>query len=285
MSIELFQSILQGDLETAHSSPNSKRPRESLGANENIAKKNREITTDMGSTSNEDLKALIISVNENLIKKLDEVQNGLQLQLTNISQKVQEIEEKQATTSSEVEFLKDGLSQVRHDTQLALNKIEQKALELNVVGYGIPSEFSEKKDQLVEMIGKKLDIPLELKSFESINFQNNRNAPTCTYFFKFNELSTKSAFMKAVDKVRNKDIIPLEDFFPDLKSSNLAGKPIAFRNQITKVNQKILEAGKKRIEIKFVWERNGKIWLRRKEGERAVEALSVEHVNYIANSN
>lgn len=291
MSTENLNATFQGDFETTQQPQYNKRQRESLGANESPAKKTKDYTAAMNTTTNDELKDLLMKLHKDLSEKqnnfqksLDEVQKNLQQQLTMITEKIQVMEGRQVVTSTEVQQIRVELNDVKHDSRMALNKIEQNALERNVIGYGIPAVFAEKKDELVDKIGKKLQIPLDLSAFESIRAQNNKKEITCTFFFKFRELHTKTAFMSAIDKLRKKDVLIIEDIFPEYSTTNQAGKWIAFRNQITKGNQKILEAAKKRIEIKFAWERNGKIWLRRKEGERAIEALSIEHVNYTASS-
>lgn len=293
---EIFESF-QGDIEEIKSK-NTKRARESLGTEENIEKRIRDSKT---MTSTDELKELILGLKQdninireemkqntnNLMKSISNVETNLKREIENVSDRVKEIESKQENTSKELAYVHDEIEKLKEDSLHTLNKLEQKALDNNIIAFGIPSLYAEKKNELIEILNTKLDLLLTSESFESITAQNKKKENTCTYFLKVKSATTKTQIMQAIDKFRNKDVITVEDLFDNFKGTNQAGKLISFRNQITKSNQNILSVAKNAARSKklaFAWEKNGKIFIRKQEGERAVEAISINHVNYIANS-
>lgn len=287
---ELFDKILSDNNldESLSESESNKRARESLDNSLNTPKKQKSLKSEMEEANNALLKKLCDQMqisNTNIAALTSEMQQmkvNFGLQLSSLESKMEKYELQQNTTTSELATLKSDLNNIKIDSMVALNKINQKSLELNVIGFGIPAQYIEKKQELIDKLNEKTQLSLSLRSFESISAQNRKKEEFCTFFFKFNETSIKKKFMLAIDKLRThnnkKDILTLEDLFDEYRPTNKAGHTIAFRNQITTDNQKILKAAKGNKSIAHAWEKDGKIWIRRAIGERPVEALSLEQV-------
>lgn len=93
-------------------------------------------------------------------------------------------------------------------------------------------------------------------------------------------------FRLRVTKNRQNTSIKLEDIFNQYRGT-FSDLSITFKNAMTKQQKEIYGIafeGKKKGKIAHVWERDDKIWIRWKEGDRAMEASSVEIVKQLINS-
>lgn len=161
-------------------------------------------------------------------------------------------------------------------------------VECDVIAHGLLSMYANQVPTLITVLNHKLQCNLNNATLKSITALNKSpNQPTCTYKLTFHHKDHKQDFMSAVngfrlrvtEKRQNKSI-KLEDIFDQYRGT-FGGLTISFKNAMTKNQREIYSLaleGKRQGKIEHVWERDEKIWLRKKTGERAVEASSVEIV-------
>jgi hypothetical protein len=289
-------SNTQGHLKNSSS---YKRDRESPENHQSSPKKLCD-TDSPPKTSNmsqmEDIVKLIQASFEKAEKKQDELRNemnasfkviteGMQKQLDSLTARVSTIEATQCTSSDVIATLKDQIETIKCQADYNTNKMEQQQRECDVIARGLPSIYSNDLDGLVKVLNEKFNSTLSPNNVAIEAYKPRPDKYTCTYFFKFKAKHYKSDFMKAVKNFRKHDLITLEDLFDNFKGTNHAGFAIFFNNSLTKVNKELLDAAakeKKAGKLAYVWERDGKILMRKQEGDYPAEAITINQIHKYA---
>lgn len=299
MSNENFKKVTNANKFFSKQSPSSrnKRERESIDTSDSFTKKTCTIVSPLKSpTMSEfaELKAYMESAFKNAETKQEEFRKEMKLSLESLTKGIQSqldafnnrLATVEDTHASQNQSLQREISQIQSQSNYNTNKIEQQLLENDMIARGLPSMYATKLDEMTAIINDKLKSNLSNLTVQSIRALNpQQHQHTCTYFFKFKSRSFKEDFMQSVNDFRKKDIIALEDIFEIYKNTNHAGKLISFRNSLTKQTKLLLDtaaAAKRAGKIEHAWERTGSIFMRKRQGERAVEALSVDHIHQFA---
>lgn len=310
MQNEIFEEI---NLDSQHAifhpdnfnSPSRKRERESLEPQTSTLKKscNAQLTSESKKmTSIEEIKKILVDFQassktaeikqedfrKSVNASLQSIESKLQQQIDVLSGRVTAIESSQVSLSNEYEHIKSEVSYLHTQSTHHANLIEQQQVECDVIARGLPSIYSNKIDEMVTILNSKLQCNMSTETVHSIRALNRKpDRHTCTYFFKFKAKHFKNDFMEAVKKFRKKDIITLEDIFEQFGGTNHSGLQISFRNSLTKHNKTLLDAAlaaRKSNLIEHAWERDGKIYMRKRAGDKAVQALSTGHIQHFASN-
>lgn len=316
MSSENFNEINSATIENFHSqsasssSSSKKRERVSLDPSDTTNKKHCEIikssemskplTENQAKTLIENAlkdfeqrqsQTLISSLKNELMTAFDtslqNMQANMSQQLNAISDRLTALEGRNATQLDEV---RAQINVTQEQADYNTRKIQQRMLDCELVARGIPTIYANAKEDLIKILNEKLNTNLNASTLSTITSLNARpNQYTGTYFFKFKAKNFKDDFLKQVDAFRERDIIAVEDIFENFKNTNHAGHRISFRNSLTKQTKAVLDAAhraKSQNLIAHAWERDGSIFMRKNATDRAVEVLSINHIDrYAAGQN
>jgi hypothetical protein len=218
--------------------------------------------------------------------KLSSIQESIQSQLDSLSSRVTALEASEGSSSNKFNDVRREISSVQSLAIYNTNCIAQKDLENDVIARGIPTIYSTKLDDLVVILNEKLRISLSPDKLD-IQPPKSTQSHTGTYFFKFKTKLFKDDFMKAVNVFRNKDVIALEDLFQNYQRTNFAGTQVSFRNSLTKFSKSLLDAAiseRRSQRIAHAWERDGTIYMRKREGDMKVVATSIDQIREFSSS-
>jgi hypothetical protein len=213
------------------------------------------------------------------------ITEGMQKQLDSLTARMSTIEATQSTSSDVIATLKNQIDTLQCQADYNTNKMEQQKRECDIIARGLPSIYANNLDGLVNVLNEKFNSSLSPNNVAIEAYKPRPEKHTCTYFFKFKAKHHKSDFMKAVKNFRKNDLITLEDIFDNFKGTNHAGFTIFFNNSLTKVNKELLDAAakeKKAGKLAYVWEKDGRILMRKQEGDYPVEAITINQIHEFA---
>lgn len=233
------------------------------------------------------LDAILMKLN-----KLDSIEStlkGMEAKIDSLTHDLQNHKEDTANKFQrmEVELVKLRGENVRlKDLE---NKMAQEMLVKDVMCFGVPSNYHNKVDELLDSLNRYFDTNLSRATFSNIHIAQS-NKPQTTMRMKFVDQYSKRNFMLAVDAMsrdehNKRQPIVVEDIFEELKSnqSTICGRTINFTNSLTKANQNILRM-KREIKPHFFRERDGHLFLKKDTRSREVEVHSVDQVRALVTS-
>lgn len=237
---------------------------------------------------------LLISAMENLTTQIKEMKT----QLYNIETKVDRIgcdvevlKNKQEINEDRFHKIDGELTNIKHHIDASTkmhNTIEQNLCNNDVQITNVPSTYDKKQEELIMILNNFTGTNLTSKAFKRISFFNKKKLATCNVILSFHNSMDKASLMKNVKKLstdENGKRIPItiDDVFEEFKNNQLAGKQLFINNVLTKHNKEILKLKRTyKNEIKFMWEQDGRILMKRNESSRIVEATSPQHVEEYA---
>lgn len=232
---------------------------------------------------------------EELLGEMQAMRFDVNKQLTEMTSKIEHVivdvdnlKSKQIVVENNLQHLNTKISELEtttHDLESLKNIVEQEALKCDVICFGIPSSYHMKLNDIIDCINRSLSLNLDTSSFQFIRTSNNKKLAQCSMHMKFVDYTVKLKFMNTISEMsRDRDgkrhPLTVEDIFEELKDRNdpLCGKQIYFNNKLTKLNQEMLSL-KRTITPKIIlWEKDGRILMKRDEKSRVVEAKSIQHI-------
>lgn len=218
--------------------------------------------------------------------KLTSIQETFQIQLESLNTRVTALETSHGASSKDIVDIHREISSLQSQAAYNKNRNDQKDVECDVIARGIPTLYSTQLDQLASILNEKLKVNLSPQQLD-IHPPKPTRAHTGTFFLKFKAKSYKDNFMNAVRTFRNKDIIALEDLFENFRTTNQAGTEVSFRNSLTKFTKSLLDtaiAERRANKLAYAWERDGLVYMRKRDGDPKVEATSVIQIREFASS-
>lgn len=277
-------SISKGTPKKTITSPkqkDQKRARESPEFQAENNKKQKEMETSDGK-----LDYLV-----NAMKTLTNQMNNIEKKMDRIGLDIDELKSKQLVNEDRFNSIESELSVIQQDVQNTSNlrnSMEQNLLSNQMQIVNIPSSYERRNDELLMTLNNFFNTKFTKSSFKRIVFINKRKQPNCNVILNFHNSHDKAILMENVKKLSTDENgrripITIDDVFEEFKNEPLAGKQLFFNNILTKLNKEILKL--KTIykhQIKFMWEQDGRILMRRNENARVVEATSIQQVEEYA---
>lgn len=263
-------------------------PKRERSSPESINEQNKQFKSAMEDSnhSNNDLNIRIIKSLEEINNRLIKIEDNQNIFYNQIKQITDELQAHKSDTRKELDNIKRDLAESKGagtNMQKLENKINQETLKLDVTSFGIPSQYHNKPDAILQAFNNAFNTNFSRESFKFINTVS-KNTPQLTTKLRFLNYKDKIEFMRAVeDFARNSEgkrqPITVEDIFEEFKSppNALCGKLITFTNALTYQNQQIIKL-KKEVKPYILSERDGRLLLKKDARSRPIEVNSIEEV-------
>jgi len=201
----------------------------------------------------DDVKTLKTLIDD--VKEIKEVVKKYEESARRINRLEEENEEIKQTT--------DRLTMENSELRYRIEELEQYYRKSNIIIRGVPEEAGENARKTVEKIASKLDVQLEGNDIGKAHRLKSRTQPR-PIIARLNDWEKKEELTKNAKKRRpkGKDV--------GLNSS----VPIIIANDLTRETGQLLREAKgmrDRGYFKFVWEREGKILIKRNEDTLAIQ--------------
>ena len=220
--------------------------------------------------NNINLMDIYLKLNE-LQGNIEEIRNEM-LNYKNLAEKLTAENKK---ISDENKSLKTRLEYIEEN----INYNKEQHLKNNLLIYGIPRCENENTDVIIQEITKHLGVniqPGEIISTYRKALKNNPSGIPAPIIIKFNNNKIKSEIMTA----RRKKNLNTEI----LKIQNITKRPIYINEQLTQLKQNIYKNArelKKSHNCKYVWTKNGDIFIRKTDNSQIIKIKSITQINDI----
>jgi hypothetical protein len=264
-----------------------KRQRESPQDPNTTAKNQR--THNMGDTDSK-LDEIL-----NKLKKLDLIEQSniaLERKFDEFRVDMDLLKSQQQQTTQKIKSVESDMKTMKEDIRAVdnlKNRFEQQALRNDVTIFGIPSTYHLKKDELIEVLNRALNLSFTINSFKFISTFNIKQSK-CTARLSFLAYEDKYSLMKAAESLSKdsdgkRQPLTIEDIFEEFKDvAPHAGQLIFFTNSLTKHTNNLLKL-KSQVKPMMLYERDGKIMIKQNKEARAVEVWSKEEILNFSKNN
>jgi hypothetical protein len=274
---------------------------------ENQNHNNNNINTPKRARSSPEVKTVNIKKHKQTMADQASM-NSIQQSLAHIQSQLSEIKSGQTSLEEKIGALSSDMQTHKIETKTQLqnmqsqidsmksqpsishsveNKFNQEMLINEVVAVGIPGNYHQKRDAIIDKLNHSLNLSLNRESFRSIFTSLQADKRLCTLRMKFVDTRDKILLMKAVDKFsRNADgkwePLVIEDMFEEIKETpnELCGRRLSFFNALTKANQDIIKM-KKTVKPYILQERDGHMFIKKTDKGRKFEIHSTDDVKIV----
>lgn len=217
--------------------------------------------------------------NDSIIMKLE--QNGktidvIEKSLDHLSSQYDELLKKTENQSRTIEELSKKTNRLEalvverdeeiQSLKLAVDNAEQYSRRNNIEIHGVEQVANENLTHIIESIAVKLDLPPPKdQSVEAVHRLHSKEGKTAPILVRFSERNTRDMWIKKRVTLRSEGIYINENLTKLLKS--------LFWSTRTRAKEK---------QYKFVWVRNGKIFVRQKEGASVIRVESEKDLSKIS---
>lgn len=217
--------------------------------------------------------------NDSIIMKLE--QNGktidvIEKSLDHLSSQYDELLKKTENQSRTIEELSKKTNRLEalvverdeeiQSLKLAVDNAEQYSRRNNIEIHGVKQVANENLTHIIESIAVKLDLPPPKdQSVEAVHRLHSKEGKTAPILVRFSERNTRDMWIKKRVTLRSEGIYINENLTKLLKS--------LFWSTRTRAKEK---------QYKFVWVRNGKIFVRQKEGASVIRVESEKDLSKIS---
>lgn len=147
-----------------------------------------------------------------------------------------------------------------------MDNAEQYSRRNNIEIHGVKQVANENLTHIIESIAVKLDLPPPKdQSVEAVHRLHSKEGKTAPILVRFSERNTRDMWIKKRVTLRSEGIYINENLTKLLKS--------LFWSTRTRAKEK---------QYKFVWVRNGKIFVRQKEGASVIRVESEKDLSKIS---
>lgn len=215
-------------------------------------------------------------------KSTDTKIDSLAADIAAINAKTSNLEVAQNELQDDFDRLREDVGKLSQEMRL----VQQAALSHSFIIHGLPQDISKEKPiDILTVIAQKLGLPIRETDLKYVALRQNNTRKTAYMTGIFHDGKLRQQLLQAGKEKRP---LIIEAFFPDLPvNSTMRGKEFSIKNQLAQSTRTFL-AEAHRINnkrFKYVWESNGKIMIRRDDGERAIEVRSTEHLINILENN
>ncbi|CAN8024435.1 unnamed protein product [Ixodes persulcatus] len=217
--------------------------------------------------------------NDSIIMKLE--QNGktidvIEKSLDHLSSQYDELLKKTENQSRTIEELSKKTNRLEalvverdeeiQSLKLAVDNAEQYSRRNNIEIHGVKQVANENLTHIIESIAVKLDLPPPKdQSVEAVHRLHSKEGKTAPILVRFSERNTRDMWIKKRVTLRSEGIYINKNLTKLLKS--------LFWSTRTRAKEK---------QYKFVWVRNGKIFVRQKEGASVIRVESEKDLSKIS---
>lgn len=171
--------------------------------------------------------------------------------------------------------------------ELRMNDLEQNANKTSLIITGLPTTPLTSFEAFNHIMGflKLQYVEGDCKRVVKINYKDGEG---CFIIVNLYDEKIRDNIMKAFrERIKSQTPLTVEKAFKIDENSKLRGKQIRIKTLLTKHNATLLEQAYtlKGKPFEFVWETDGKIFVRVKEGGRATVIRSLEQLSKLAADN
>jgi hypothetical protein len=178
---------------------------------------------------------------------------------------------------TENNLLKTHINQLENKIEI----LERRQIANDIIIDGVPERISENCTQLIQQIGKELNLKINesmINDCHRIGFNKNNESPR-KILVSFTNHQDKVNILKARQIVRNFSTKCM-GIQPDV--------PIYIRENLTSKGNKLFKEARelrKQLNFKFVWTKNGLVFLRKNETEKIIRVVSEEIIHQLRSRN
>lgn len=202
--------------------------------------------------------------------------------LDDVGTRLEKVETSLALIRSEVLSMQTAQIEITS----SINDLQQANLATNFSVTGIPHvEGKAPIDQLNHVL-LELGTKAELTDLKFLRLYKNRDEKSCRLYGRFwFEKQKAEIFGKFKNLLKQGKPMMTQSIYKLPLNSTLTGKQIRFHNELTKTNFELLKHARtlKDDPWKYVWESEGRIFVRKNDGERAINIKSVNQLRDITN--
>lgn len=215
---------------------------------------------------------------DNLIRKHEQTDSKidqLTSDLATIKEKIAKLENAQEQGEVDFGLIKQDVSEISNE----LRVVQQSALANNFVIHGLPSDLpGVKAFDAMSQLAQGLGVDVQENDLKFISIRKNQARNTSSLTGMFHDGRQRQQLF---DRAKEKRPVTVESIFPNIaQNSTLRGKEISFRSQLSASTRALLSKAHElnNNRFKYIWESNGRIMMRRIDGERAIEIRSDDHL-------
>ncbi len=218
------------------------------------------------------VEQLLAAMESRLMAALNEKHASIEAKIQNFDSKVTalltRLEKTEKALEEVTEYMKDLSARIDYRDQMDLIDCFRIT--------GLPAIDTPREDQLVIIVNvfKKVGVTVTREDLSYWNMYNNRQRTSATISGKFcNPKKREEAFSLFKIKTKNKPILFGEMCKPTNDEDKL--RVIRLRSNLTKATMNLINLARQHMTIfAYVWEKNGRIFVRKNEDERAFQIKS-----------
>lgn len=276
ISSEMFEGIKEGLIVWNCSSCRPRTRRSTV-----VYSEDPPVIPSAGSSNNDSNESIVIL--KNLRQRLESMEKSLQF----ISSCQDDLKLELRTLNKENISIKEKLHKlegITYEQEKRINNLEiladiinQEKLKNNIIITGLPSNL-ENKVSVVEQIAKKLNVEIPANDIDQniSEIKNKNNKDTSSYVVRCKSHLTKQNLLTKSKKARI--------FTDDLNLSNGSNKQVFMMHHLTALQSKLYYEAKLikiKYNFKYLWISNGKIMLRKEEGSKFFQIVSLQDIQHI----
>ena len=169
-----------------------------------------------------------------------------------------------------------------------VNVLEQNCIKNDVEISNIEPRNNENLHEIVKKIAQITNTEITDKNIADIYRTRSRNPLKSNIIVTFNQFTKKQLFINNCKRQRSTNSLTLKRVFDDEIDEARGGGVIFINNRLTNNNKHLLWLAKQKAREqnwKFVWEREGRIFMRNCENARSVHIGCIDDVNNISSAN
>lgn len=206
--------------------------------------------------------------------------NDIKNIIMSMSNSIQTLNRRITEIETEIETNQTAQRSDLGDIKTQLNNLKQENLISDFVLYGLPPETTnETAVEIVKNFSDAVNVPIVNDEITKCFVRSNAAKSEAIIIGSFSNANIKNRIMK---NYRTKRPIVMEHVMELEPTSPWRGKEVTMRNQLTDHTRQLLKEAQRRKEDRmFVWERNGRVMLKKDEGDRAIWIQSIEQLNTV----
>lgn len=230
------------------------------------------------------MKSMEMSINQNMSQQI----NGLSQSINTIGNSVKGMEANLATLFERLEKYEKALESLRNDfmeLEARFNDREQNDLINHFRFTGMPPVAVSPVGQIECLIKMctLVGVTATTNDFEDVRMYTNRNKTAAVIAGKFSQLGKRREVFKAFKEKMKTSEITWSRLFPGKEGDSNAMRKLGLFSSLTKYTMNLKASARETGKFAYVWETEGRVLLRKKEGEKTIRVKSLMELQRAAN--
>lgn len=222
------------------------------------------------------------------VTEISETVKSLDGKLNNLEARVESVEAAQGNSAKEIESTKVEILAEVNKARDDLHELQQKALDCEFVMFGLPPAVTDEQAlQVILNFGDIIDEKIDEEDVKRVKALPNNKKKSSMIVGTFRSSAMKQKVMRKYQKYEEPVLV--DDLLIDLEATSpWRGREVNLKNQLTPYYRKILTEAHRLNDtldtsqkFKFIWEKEGKILIKKAEKSQFVHLKSIEQLNDI----